>query len=479
MKKTVFYSWQSDLPNTSNRGFIEKALKKAVKEIADDESIDVEPVIDRDTAGVGGSPEISGTIFEKIAKADVFVADVSIINKDEKGRKVPNPNVLIELGYAFKALGHNKVILIMNTEFGGLELLPFDLRTRRVLTYDTTQEKTKELGDLVGKSKAQLEVIFETTESNEDIQPTIIEIIKSQKVDRLSGVRTYMKSVSDDLNKLYPGNGMLDSATADPEYDQKIIDALEKTTGIISTFRNVIEEIALYDDLISLKAVFNGFKPILENFERKKDTPDGMYHKARYDYYKFIGNEMFVILVSILLREEKWDLIKFVLEEPIVINNVGGDNPGTVDFTYFSTYTIFFSFRKTRLNSNRADLRYDLLTERRKNETDHTPGAIEEYTSADLLLFLKGESKVINSTDASVNWRPSSLLSFEQPRFVLLAKSKTYANGIAKALGVEHAQNVQRLLSNKTPNISKMYSGISMIWRSHIDANSIQEIGSR
>mgnify|MGYP001584062038 FL=1 len=65
MKKIVFYSWQSDLPNTSNRGFIEKALKKAVKEIADDESIDVEPVIDRDTAGVGGSPEIPGTIFEK------------------------------------------------------------------------------------------------------------------------------------------------------------------------------------------------------------------------------------------------------------------------------------------------------------------------------------------------------------------------------------------------------------------------------
>jgi hypothetical protein len=136
MKKVVFYSWQSDLPNASNRGFIEKALKKAVKEIADDESIGVEPVIDRDTAGVGGSPEISGTIFEKIAKADVFVVDVSIINKDAKGRKVPNPNVLIELGYAFKALGHNRVILIMNTEFGGLEHLPFDLRTRRVLSYD-------------------------------------------------------------------------------------------------------------------------------------------------------------------------------------------------------------------------------------------------------------------------------------------------------------------------------------------------------
>ncbi len=477
MKKTVFYSWQSDLPNTSNRGFIEKALNKAVKEIAADESIGVEPVIDRDTAGVGGSPEISGTIFEKIAKADVFVADVSIINKDEKGRKVPNLNVLIELGYAFKALGYNKVILIMNTGFGGLELLPFDLRTRRVLAYDTTKEKTKELTDLVSKVKVQLEVIFDTTESKEDIQPSIIEIIKGQKPDRLSGVRSYMKSVNDDLNKLYPGNGMLDATNDDPDYDQKIIDALEKTTGIIATYRNVIEEMALYDDITALKAIFAGFTPILENFERKKDTPDGRYHKARYDYYKFIGNEMFVILVSILLREEKWDFLKFVLEEPIIINNIDGYKTGTVDFTYFSTHAICFAFRKARLKSNRVDLRFDLVTERRKNETEHTPGSLEEYTSADLLLFLKGESKIINSTDASFNWYPWSLVSFELPRFILLAKSKSFAAGIASAIGVGSIQDLQILLSNKLPNISKMYSGI--FWRSPIDTTNIQEIGTR
>jgi hypothetical protein len=477
MKKTVFYSWQSDLPNTSNRGFIEKVLNKAVKEIASDESIGIEPVIDRDTAGVGGSPEISGTIFDKIAKADIFVADVSIINKDEKGRKVPNPNVLIELGYAFKALGHNNVILVMNTGFGGLELLPFDLRTRRVLTYNTTLEKTKELNDLVSKVKSQLEVIFDTTESNEDIQPSIIEIIKGQKPDRLAGLRVYMKSISDDLNKLYPGNGMLNATNDDPEYDQKIIDALEKTTGIIATFRNVVEEISLYDDFVSLKALFNGFKPILENFEAKKDTPDGRFHRARYDYYKFIGNEMFVIMISILLREGKWNFLKFVLEESIIINNIDGYKTGTVDFTYFSTDAICFAFRKARLKSNRADLRYDLLMDRRKKETEHTPGAIEEYTSADLFLFLKGESKVINSTDSSFDWCPWSLVSFETPLFVFLAKSKSFASGIVKALGIQSVQDLQILLSNKIPNVSKMYSGI--FWRSPIEASTVQEVGTR
>ena len=52
MRKTIFYSWQSDLPNATNRGFIQKTLEKAAAAISSDESIDVEPVVDRDTAGV-------------------------------------------------------------------------------------------------------------------------------------------------------------------------------------------------------------------------------------------------------------------------------------------------------------------------------------------------------------------------------------------------------------------------------------------
>ena len=475
MKKVVFYSWQSDLPNPTNRGFIEKALEKAIKLVAKDETI----VIDRDTAGVGGSPDISTTIFDKIAKADVFVADVSIINKGSKFRPTPNPNVLLELGYAIKALTLSNIISVVDVKYGSPEKLPFDLKMKKTVTYNSANDKTTEMAILVSKLKSQLELIFAENSAKEDIQPSVIEIIRGQKADRIGGVRNYMKVLSKDLDSFYPGDGMLNAHEPDPEYDQKIIDALEKTTGIIATFRSVVDEIAIYDDVVALKEVFNGFKPIIENFDHKKGFAGGTTHKAKYDYYKFLGNEMFVILTSILLREQKWDLLKLILEETIVIDNVNGHKAEAVDYTYFSDYTLSFALRKTRLKSNRADLRYDLLMERRKNETDHTPGAVEEYTSADLLLFLKGESKVVNSTDVAFDWRPCSLLHFESPRFVLLAKSKAFANGLAKALGVPHAQEVQILLTNKVQNISKMYSGASIIWRSPIDTNNIQAIGSR
>ena len=134
--KTIFYSWQSDLPNATNRGFIQKALERAAKEIQSDQSISVEPVIDRDTAGVPGSPDIATTILEKIDKCDVFACDVSIINHGSAPRPTPNPNVLIELGYALKRLGWNRILTILNTEYGKIEALPFDLRMKRVLTYN-------------------------------------------------------------------------------------------------------------------------------------------------------------------------------------------------------------------------------------------------------------------------------------------------------------------------------------------------------
>ena len=143
---TIFYSWQSDLPNATNRGFIQKALEDAVKSIRDDDSVQVEPVIDRDTLDIPGAPDIAETILDKIEKSRVFVCDISIISQ-QISRPTPNPNVLIELGYALKALGWKRVIMVMNTSFGGPELLPFDLKMKRVVSYqmpEAVQDRASE-----------------------------------------------------------------------------------------------------------------------------------------------------------------------------------------------------------------------------------------------------------------------------------------------------------------------------------------------
>jgi hypothetical protein len=135
LKAIVFYSWQSDTAAACNRNLILRALEEAVTEIRGDDSINVEPVVDRDTRGVAGSPDIGKTILDKIKAADVVVADVTIINPGASSRLTPNPNVLIEVGYALGMHSETRLILVQNLAFGAPEELPFDLRQKRVLTY--------------------------------------------------------------------------------------------------------------------------------------------------------------------------------------------------------------------------------------------------------------------------------------------------------------------------------------------------------
>ena len=91
----LFYCWQSDHPD--DRNLIEHALKRAVKAVARDGHLSIEPVVDRDTRGLPGTPDITKAIFEKIDASAGVVADVTIV-ETVGNRSFCNPNVLVEVG---------------------------------------------------------------------------------------------------------------------------------------------------------------------------------------------------------------------------------------------------------------------------------------------------------------------------------------------------------------------------------------------
>lgn len=167
----IFYSWQSDHSNLTNRTFIQDALEKATKLLRNDDSLEVNPVVDRDTKDEPGSPDIVHSIFHKIEDSAVFVCDVTIINDQTDKRPTPNPNVLIELGYALKALGQGRVLLIMNTSYGEIKKLPFDLDHRRVITYrfhetDNSLTRTNEKGVEESVKQTEKRILVKKLESN-------------------------------------------------------------------------------------------------------------------------------------------------------------------------------------------------------------------------------------------------------------------------------------------------------------------------
>jgi hypothetical protein len=138
MQAKIFFSWQSDIRAAACRSLIEEALQAAAKALVEDGTAELVPVIDRDTQDVAGCPDIGATILEKIAEADVFVADVTNIGRVDPGeRPTPNPNVVFETGYAYGVLGPSRIILVLNKAYGTPEQLPFDLRQKRALSFES------------------------------------------------------------------------------------------------------------------------------------------------------------------------------------------------------------------------------------------------------------------------------------------------------------------------------------------------------
>ena len=152
----VFWSWQSDHDADISHYFVRNALNDAIKSLKVPSGLEepsetdrrVQLHLDHDTKGRTGWVDITVAIFEKIEASSVFVADVTPVaesrSKLDKGgkevglRPIMNPNVAIELGYALKALDWSKIIPIMNTAYGSVDRMPFDVdRSRRwAMTYD-------------------------------------------------------------------------------------------------------------------------------------------------------------------------------------------------------------------------------------------------------------------------------------------------------------------------------------------------------
>jgi hypothetical protein len=152
MPATFFFSWQLDTPPAIGRNFLHSALEAACRELGKDGGVEDasrdELSVDSDTQDEPGQPPIVETIFKKIDAALLFVPDVTYTSQSADRKRSPNPNVLIEYGWALKEKTHRRIISVMNTAYGKppeIEL-PFDLRhVRWPLFYHLPEDATPEI----------------------------------------------------------------------------------------------------------------------------------------------------------------------------------------------------------------------------------------------------------------------------------------------------------------------------------------------
>ena len=211
MAHTVFFAWQLDTPSEQNKAFIWRALERATASIGRSDSLEASPRPESDTGGVAGSPNIVETIFTRIRDCALFVADLTFSAKSELGRLAPNPNVLIELGYAARSVGWERTILVINEKYGRADQLPFDiLQHRWPIEYRMTEQtkvgekRFEELSDALNAAICSCEhhLLVRAEEMADSLDTATIDVVAQYETADLIDMRLPAKTMGEMLNGL-------------------------------------------------------------------------------------------------------------------------------------------------------------------------------------------------------------------------------------------------------------------------------------
>lgn len=140
MKKyTIFYSWQSDTPQSDL--IIKSSFERFVANYELREGIHFDIVYS--THGVSTDNTIDNRLFEQIENCDLFLADLTPSTNYQKveangqtvQKEAPNPNVLIELGYAYGTMGPGYVAMVALQDTWSMANMPFDINHRDIYQF--------------------------------------------------------------------------------------------------------------------------------------------------------------------------------------------------------------------------------------------------------------------------------------------------------------------------------------------------------
>lgn len=456
MKSIVFYSWQSDLPNPVNRGFIQSALESVAKTIAQDEAVKIEPVIDRDTQGLPGAPDIGQAIFRKIEAADVFVCDVSIINAGAQMpdgtppcRLTPNPNVLIELGYAAHHLSWDRIVLVINEHYGKIQDLPFDLHLKRALSYRLAPEadKTAAKQELTSKLDSAVRAILNAVENDKAAMASIADAAPSDQAitainDARPNSQALTRAFTDDLV-----NRLVSIAPRFTDDDGEVMlselkSALAQSAPLVADYARVAHAAASTDSLPVARELFRALEPIANHYYASMGFSDS-FTDAGFDFYKFLGHELMVTLAGQLLDFERWTILGDILRETLHIHRTGDLRGKSEAYYVLCRRPVLFTWEWERQQKSGVFPHSALLKERHEVPPLSVEMPWPLLIEADYFLFLYAQ---LQESSGTLHWYAwSSLFLGTQPRFAVRLQSRAVTETVAGVMGLTVDELKQRL----------------------------------
>lgn len=455
MKRKIFYSWQSNHPKT--RRHIEKALLKVIQEVSDTPELEKSPravELDKDTKGAVGAVNIGATIKEKINNCDIFLADVSIIDRSKSGKGIVNQNVMFELGYAIGKHTEEKVIQVANTDLGKIEELPFDIAHQRTIGFSIVEgnkaislKRSLKEAILVHLDSLANEERNSKTQSYKD---SLINVIEDKKPSK-KNTREYFEHTYGRYLALSPG--VFKEGVAAEEYTANVYNAYCATKDITIELHEILEKAAEYERTDILEQAYKSIQIILDHYaEFYKNT--SILHEISIEYYSLIINEIISLIVGSIVDSKSWTTLPTIAKIKLInpgnifriANNIDLENITTINYPEH-----VLNYYKKIKDRNFTLPTTQLLQERFAD----SPILLQTYLDGNIMQYL---------VFGKFPWSFGTLLgpSWERyiPEFIEKLKDNDFMCMICKVIDSDYSETKDRIWHN----ISRNYDDLFMLY---------------
>lgn len=176
----------------------------------------------------------------------------------------------------------------------------------------------------------------------------------------------------------------------------------------------------------------------------------GRLHEQGCDNFRFIIHELFLYCIAALLKHERFEAVKYLLETPY-LEKAEPDygRPAMTRFPVFCQHVASLEDRNKRLQLQRRSLHADLLLERNAGSGMDK----QEVMQADFVLLLRDGIDVVLD-HATQLWWPTILLHREGLPFTIFARSESpvYFRKICNVLNISEKPSLDRLFGEYENN---------------------------
>lgn len=263
------------------------------------------------------------------------------------------------------------------------------------------------------------------------------------------------------------------------ERDDAIMDQIEKGAAVTTEFLEGCKVVCRFKSHDAIKIFYAFFGKILTLYDVPRGF-SGSHNQIDFDGFKFLGYEMFVGFMALLIRYELWGVLSECLSEGLFLEKDNSEK--FVDFERVSVYVgALDEVRNKRLNLNRLSVMADQSKSRFGDKTRLAELiSHREFMEADYFLFLRTLCH-LESPDKSLwgSWCPRSCLYLHNtPKYLAKAESRKHLGVLASALGFTLPDSVGKTIQERHSAFERFYSSRGFV-DSPLEYFEFEKVGSR